>query len=187
MDAQATGRRANALKREIVVRVEAGSAAPPAAVYDLLADLPSHLDWAGARQKPKMALLSMDAPEGPATVGTEFRTTGADPTGGFSDTSVVTEADRPRAFEFVTEAHLVTKRGATADWTNVHRYEIQPDGDGARVVYTARIARISALPGPLALLKVGALAPVLTAFWARINRRTLGNLARVAEERAGVR
>jgi Polyketide cyclase / dehydrase and lipid transport len=186
MKAQATGRRANALKREIIVRVRARSAVSPDVVYDTLADLHTYLEWEGKRQKPKMALLSMDAPDGAATVGTEFRTTGADPTGGFSDTSVVTEADRPRAFEFVTEAHLETKRGKTADWTNIHRYEIEPDGDGARIVYTARIARISSLPGPLALLKIGLLSSVLTKFWGRLNRRTVENLARVAEERADV-
>ena len=81
------------------------------AVYDTLADLRSHFEWGGERQGKKTRLLSIEAPEGPAVAGTEFETTGADPMGAFADRSVVTEASRPRAFEFVTEARLTTKKG----------------------------------------------------------------------------
>jgi len=58
--------RANALRQEIVIRVEERSQAPAVVVYDLLADLRSHLVWAGERQGKKTRLVSLEAPEGPA-------------------------------------------------------------------------------------------------------------------------
>src|SRR5439155_21386733 len=97
--------------------------APPEGVYELLADLRSHLDWAGQRQLETTRLLTMNAPSGPATVGTEFRTTGSDgKVARFSDRSVVTEATRPHVFEFVTESHREGKpEGRPWDLTLVHR------------------------------------------------------------------
>ena len=149
MQAQQKGRgRANALKGELTVRLEEASRAPAEAVYDLLADIGSHLEWGGRRQPRKSyRLLSIDGPDGPATIGTEFRSTGADAMGEFADSSVVTEATRPGLFEFVTEARLSTKKGKVVEWTNVHRYEIAAQPDGCRITYTVRILRISELPG----------------------------------------
>jgi hypothetical protein len=180
------GPRANALKRELELRVEATSRASVEAVYDLLADVRSHLVWAGERQKKKTRLLTIEGPDAPAPVGAEFTTTGADPMGGFTDRSVVTEASRPSIFEFVTEAHLVTKRGKVADWTNVHRYELAPTSEGCRITYTIRITRISALPGMLALFNVGALSGIVRKASQGVARRGIENLARLAEERAGL-
>jgi Polyketide cyclase / dehydrase and lipid transport len=177
---------ANALKREIEVRVVRESRASAEQVFDVLADLRTHLLWAGERQKGTTRLLTLEAPEGPASVGTEFTTTGADPMGGFTDRSVVTEATRPSAFEFVTEARLVTKRGKVADWTNVHRYELIPSASGCRITYTIRIARISSLPAPLALFNVRLLSGVVRKASQGVARRGLDNLAKVAEERVGV-
>ena len=181
---QRTGdRSANALKKELVVRVEATSTAKSQSVYDVLADLPSHLVWAGERQAKKTRLLSLDAPAGPAVVGTEWRSTGADPMGTFSDRSVVTEATRGEAFEFVTEAHLVTKRGRQVDWTNVHRYELSPHGDGSRVVYTLRLTRINRLAGMLGAFRVPGLRALALKASGRMTLRGARNLARMAEER----
>jgi hypothetical protein len=119
---QKTGDRgANALKQELLVRVEATSRATTEAVFAVLADLSSHIVWAGERQGKRTRLLTIDAPAGPAVVGTEFHSTGADPMGTFSDRSVVTEATPGKAFEFVTEARLTTKKGLATDWTNVER------------------------------------------------------------------
>ncbi len=179
------GPRANALKREFEVRVEASSQASAEAVYDVLADVRSHLTWAGERQKPKTRLLTVDAPDGAASVGTEFATTGLDPMGRFTDRSVVTEATSPSVFEFVTEAHLVTKKGKVADWTNVHHYDLKPSSGGCRITYTIRIVRISALPGMLALFNVRALAGLLRKASEGVAKRGVQNLARLAEERAG--
>lgn len=185
---QRTGERgANALKQELVVRVEEPSRAPADTVYEVLSDLRGHLSWAGEQQKKKTRLLSVEAPAGPATIGTEFHTTGADPMGTFSDRSVVTEATPERALEFVTEARLTTKKGKAVDWTNVHRYELEPKEAGCRIVYTMRIARISELPGMLAAFKVPGLRAIGIKASAGMARRGVRNLAAAAEARAAAR
>jgi hypothetical protein len=179
--------RPNALKGELVVHVEELSAAPAAAVYDLLADVRSHLEWGGRMQRKKTyRLLSIDAPEGPAAVGTEFRSTGADAMGGFADSSVVTEATPPSLFEFVTEARLATKKGKIVEWTTVHRYELEPGVDGCRIAYTLRTVRISELPGALAMFEVPGLRSLLLKIGRSNVRRGLRNLATLAGNRATV-
>lgn len=183
-----TRRKGNALKGDIVVRVEEAIAVPAPVVYDLLADVRSHLEWGGRMQKKKTyRLLSIQAPEGPASVGTEFSSSGADGMGTFNDTSVVTEATRPSLFEFVTEARLSTKKGKVVEWTLVHRYEIQARSQGCAVSYTVRTVRISELLGPLAIFNVPGLRALLTSV-ARSNvRRGFRNLVTVAETRATAR
>jgi hypothetical protein len=179
-----TRRKGNALKGELVVRVKGAVSARAEVVYDLLADVGSHLEWGGTRQKRTYRLLSIDAPEGPATVGTEFSSSGADGMGTFNDASVVTEATRPGLFEFVTEARLSTKKGKVVEWTLVHRYEIAPKDEGCKVSYTIRTVRISELPGPLVLFNVPGLRALLTRV-ARSNvRRGFRNLIEMADERA---
>jgi len=179
--------RANALKGELRVHVEEPSAAPPAAVYELLANVRNHLEWAGDRQpKDNYRLLSIEAPEGRAIVGTEFSSTGADPMGRFADSSVVTEATAPSLFEFVTEANQTLKKGTVVVWTSVHRYEITPQERGSRIAYTIRTVRISRLPGMLAVFNVPGLRSLLLKFAGSNARRGVRNLARLAEERAGV-
>jgi len=173
----------NALKQELVVRVEEASSASPASVYQVLADLRSHEIWAGERQKSTTRLLSIEAPSGPAMVGTEFETTGVDPMGDFADRSVVTEAVPGKAFEFVTEAHLTTKKGEAVDWTNVHRFELSSDGAGTRISYTIRIVRISRFVGMLGLFKVPGLRGLALKASGGVARRGVRNLARFAAER----
>jgi hypothetical protein len=176
-------RGANALKQELVVRVEATSRATTEAVYAVLADLASHMVWAGERQGKRTRLLTIDAPDGPATVGTEFFTTGADPMGTFSDRSVVTEAIPGKVLEFVTEARLTTMKGKVVDWTNAHRYELTAEGSGSRIVYTIRITRISELVGMLAAFKVPVLRTIGLKASSGVARRGVRNLARLAEQR----
>ncbi|HLA93768.1 MAG TPA: SRPBCC family protein [Actinomycetota bacterium] len=177
--------RANALKSELKVHIEETSAAPAEVVYQLLSDLRSHLEWAGERQpKDNYRLLSIEAPEGPASVGTEFSSTGADPMGRFADSSVVTEASRPTLFEFVTEANQTMKKGAVVVWTSVHRYEIEPREHGSRIAYTIRTVRISRLPGALVAFNVPGLRSLLMRFAGSNARRGVRNLARMAEEGA---
>jgi len=184
MQMQRTGdRSANALRKELVVGVEATSTATPETVYGLLADLSSHLVWAGERQAKRTRLLTIDAPTGPAAVGTEWRSTGSDPMGTFSDRSVVTEATPGKAFEFVTQAHLSTKKGRASEWTNVERYDLEPVAGGCRIVSTSRVTRISELPGMVALFNVPVLRELGLKMSANVSRRTVRNLARVAEER----
>jgi hypothetical protein len=180
MNAQRTGR-ANALRHDLESRLERRSAAPAEAVYDLLADLPSHAIWGGQRQKKNTRIVEIDAPAEPAKVGTEFSSVGRDPMGEFRDRSVVTEATRARVFEFVTEAVLTTKKGKRVEWTVVSRYEIQPDAGGCQVAYAYRIVRISSLPGPLALFNVPVLSGLLMRASRGVARRGLHNLIAMAE------
>ena len=184
MQAQKGTGRANALTGELVVRLEESSKAPAGAVYDLLADIPSHLEWGGRQQKKKYRLLSIVAPEGPARVGTEFASTGADAMGEFADSSVVTEATRPGLFEFVTEAKLSTKKGPVVEWTTVHRYEIASLGEGCRIAYTFRTVRMSELPGALVAFKIPGLRAILLRLGGSNLRKGFRNLARLAEQRA---
>jgi hypothetical protein len=149
-------------------------------VYDLLADLRSHAIWGGDQQRKHYRLLSVDAPEGLASVGTEFSTVGVDPMGEFRDRSVVTEATRASLFGFVTQARLTTKNGAVADWTNVHRFEIEPTDGGCRVTYTIRVASITALPGQLRMFNIPVLSGLLMKL-AQGPKRGLRNLVALAE------
>jgi hypothetical protein len=78
---------------------------------------------------------------------------------------------------------LSTRKGKIADWTNVHRYEIAPAGTGSRIAYSARIARITELPGALSMLNMPVLSAVAMKASAAVARRGVKNLARAAEER----
>ena len=178
------GARRNALRAELVVKVSEPSRASASAVFDLLADIGSHLEWGGRMQRKKTyRLLTIDAPDGPASVGTEFRSTGADAMGTFDDDSVVTEASRPHVFEFVTEARLSTRKGAIVEWTSVHRYELDSGDRGCVVSYTIRTTRISELPGALAMFNVSGLRSIVLALGRSNVRRGVRNLARLAEQR----
>jgi len=113
------------------------SSAPPEAVYDLLADLETHLTWAGTQQTSDFRLLSLDAPTTRATVVTTFSSTGSIPMSSrrWMDRSSVTAAQRPNTFEFVTTA---TARGdrRSMEATYRHRYEIEATQGGSKVSYT---------------------------------------------------
>lgn len=164
-------------------RFKGMSKAPAEAVYDLLADLPSHLAWAGAKQSETTRLLTMEAPAGPATVGTEFVTTGSDgKVARFADRSVVTEAIRPAVFEFVTESRREGKPGSRP-WllTIVHRYEIDSVAAGCNVIYTEEIVRASGAPRPFT---VPGLRKVVFRIAARYMRRGFDALLAMAQERA---
>ena len=180
--------RSNALRgRELVIRLEEPCRASAEAVYDQLADIRRHLEWGGTMQpKKSFRLLSIEAPAGPATVGTEFRSTGADGMGVFADASVVTEASRPSLFEFVTEARLTTKKDAVVEWTNVHGYELTSEAAGCRITYTFRIVRISALPGLLGIFRIPGLRALGLKISASYVRLGLRNLAAMAESATNV-
>jgi hypothetical protein len=110
--------------------------AGPEAVYDLLADLRTHLDWGGTRQRRDFRLLTLHAPPGPAGVGATFSSTGTIPMSvrHWEDRSTVTAADRARVFEFITDASNGGARGMRARYR--HRYELAPEASGSRVTYT---------------------------------------------------
>jgi polyketide cyclase/dehydrase/lipid transport protein len=157
------------------------SLAPPEVVYDVIADLRNHVVWSGEMAASEgFKMLSIDAPEGTAAAGTTFRSSGTAQKDTFHDTSVVTEATRPSVFVIETDATLERKRAPTWEAHFVHRYDITPEGDGSRIVYTETIERVNYLPYWL--------KPVIrTIFRPWVNaadRKQLRNLARLAEERS---
>ena len=160
--------------------VSVTSAAPPEVVYDLVADLGSHLDWSGERASDTFKLLTLDAPDGSATVGTRFASTGASDNGTFHDTSVVTEASRPTRFVFETDSRLERTHGKTWEVHFSHRYDIVPDGEGSRIVYTDTVQRVNYVPYWLQPW----FRPITRRIIDRADTKQMGNLARLAEERA---
>ena len=157
------------------------SAAPPELVYDIVADLPSHLEWMGERAPDRnFRLLTLVAPGEPATVGTTFASTGANNNGTFDDRSVVTEAARPHVFAFQTDARLDRKRGKPWEVHFTHRYDIRPTGGGSRITYTDTIDRVNYVPYWLQPW----LRPLSRRMIERADTKNMENLARFAEERS---
>ncbi|MCA1704995.1 MAG: hypothetical protein LC808_17725 [Actinobacteria bacterium] len=172
--------------RNPVIRFEGQCRAPAESVYELLADLQSHLEWAGRRQLETTRLLTIEAPAGPAGVGAEFFTTGSDgKVARWSDRSVVTEATCPEVFEFVTEGRREGKPGSRP-WlsTAVHRYEIAPEAGGCRVTYTEDLTRLDGAPW---MLRARGISRIVFRISAKYMRRGFDGLLALAEERSGVR
>ncbi len=168
------------------MRLSRKCAAPPEVVYDMLADLRSHLDWGGVRQAGDYRLLSLEAPDEPATVGTVFASTGAIPMSRkrWEDSSTVTAAARPSTFEFVTEGR-VGSGGQAMVARYAHRYEIATAEGGSTVTYTMTQERMA---NPLLRLAL----PVIRQMMWRVGipmfaGRGFRNLLRGAERAATVR
>ena len=157
------------------------SSAPPELVYDVVSDLRAHLVWSGERAADeKFKLLSLDAPDGPAIVGTTFTSSGTADNGTFHDRSTVTQASRPHLFVIETDAHLDRTRGKPWDVHFEHRYDIRPSGTGSEITYTETIKRLSYVPY---WLKPWA-QPLFRWYVNRSDVKQLRNLARLAEERS---
>lgn len=162
-------------------RTSATSKASPEVVYEVIADLRNHLEWSGERASSEtFKLLSLEAPEGPAAVGTTFTSTGAGGKDTFHDRSAVTEATRPHRFVIDTDARLERKRAEPWEAHFSHRYDIQPEGDGSRIVYTETVERVNYVPY---WLKPG-IRTIFRPMVNRADRKQLQNLARLAEERS---
>jgi hypothetical protein len=118
--------------------------APPEAVYDLLADIGTHLTWAGKQQTSDFRLLSLEAPAGSASAGTTFTSTGSIPMSSrrWEDRSQVTAAQRPTTFEFITTATAHGSR-RSMEATYRHRYEIAASPGGSKVSYSMTQLAIS--------------------------------------------
>ena len=121
--------------KQITMRLTKRSSASPEAVYDLIANLRTHMTWGGTQQRSDFRLLSLDAPPGPASVGTSFTSTGAIPMSvrHWEDHSTVTAAERAGVFEFVTQATVHRSR-RSMEATYRHRYEIEAAPGGGSVV-----------------------------------------------------
>lgn len=170
--------------REIVFRKSMKTSAPPEAVYDLLADVRSHLEWGGNRGKENFRLTAIEVEDAPVRQGSEWSSTGIAPDGTFRDRSVVTEASRPSTLAFVTNAHVNFKKGGEGDWTLVNRYEIQAEGSGSLVTYTQRLTRATKL-GPMKMMLNPLFAGVGRMMVSGLVKPAMKNLAAMAEERAG--
>jgi Polyketide cyclase / dehydrase and lipid transport len=170
-------------QRTFVFRTQTSvtSEASPEAVFDVITDLRAHLEWSGERASDDtFKLLTLEASGGPAAVGTTFTSTGANFNGTFHDRSVVTEAARPDRFTLETDARLVRKRGETWEVHFEHRYDVRPDGDGSRIVYTETIQRVNYVPYWLRFW----MRPLSRMLINRADVKQLENLARLAEERS---
>ena len=165
-----------------ITQTSVTSKASPETVYDTIADLQAHLEWSGRRASDEnFKLLTLEADEGSVGVGTRFTSSGANFNGTFHDHSTVVEASRPSRFVIETDARLDRKRGRSWDVHFSHRYDVESEGEGSRIVYTETIERLNYVPY---WLKPG----VRTLFRPLVNRadrKQLGNLARLAEERSG--
>lgn len=173
-------------KQEPSVHLTASTAADPGTVFDLLADLPSHLDWSGTRNTADFRLLSLDGPAGPAREGTVFSSVGTIPMSKrrWEDRSTVTVARRASEFEFVTDSRVEGRRPMLARWHN--HYHLAPaPGGGTAISYTLTLLEVTnpflrlALPGLRALTwRVGI---------PQVSGRTLRNLVAAAEARTARR
>src|SRR5918999_1978073 len=162
-------------------QISVTSAAPPQTVYETIADLRNHLEWSGERASSEtFKLLSIDGPDGPATIGTAFSSSGAADNGTFHDRSVVTVASSPTTFVIETDAHLDRKRGRPWDAHFSHRYDVTPEGEGSRITYTETVERVNYVPYWLQPL----IRPIFTVYVNRADRKQLANLAQLAEERS---
>ena len=164
-----------------ITKTSVTSKAPAEAVYDTISDLQAHLEWSGERASDEnFKLLALEADAGSVGVGTRFTSSGANFNGTFHDRSVVVEATRPSRFVIETDARLDRKRGRPWEVHFEHRYDVQPEAVGSRIVYTETIQRVNYVPY---WLKRG----VRTLFRPLVNsadRKQLANLARLAEERS---
>lgn len=159
----------------------ASSAASPTTVYDVLADVSTHLVWAGEQSPYKsFKLLTLTAPSGAAHVGDTFTSTGdSGSTGIFHDRSRVTAAESGKVFAFETTSRLERKRGKDWDVVFTHVYDLQPEGQGTRVDYSCEVRPQTYRPYWLKPV-VKQLTRLGTQRWMTQN---LGNLARLAETR----
>jgi len=159
------------------------SAAAPSAVYALLANPATHLEWAGEQAPNKgFRLLTLDAAGEPATVGTTFVSTGAGDKRGamtFHDRSTVTEATPPTAFAFATDAELLRKHRPAWEARFVHRYELDFEGASTVVTYTCEVYPQNYRPYWLHPL----MRPATRTMISRSMRQNLENLARMAERK----
>jgi len=162
---------------------EASCKASPNAVYDVLADLSTHLDWAGKRQYRGFRLISISG-TGPLETGTEFASVGTVPMAlsRWENQNEVVEARRPEILELHTEAIVMWRSGHQTEARYEHRYEIAPDGTGSRV--TSRLRQTELENPPLR-----ARLPLMRTLTHRVMmprfcRRGFKNLLRSAERRS---
>jgi hypothetical protein len=166
----------------ITFRASVPSTASRDAVYTVLADLSTHLVWAGERAPDKnFRLLTMDAASAPAMVGDRFSSTGANSFSmTFFDSSVVVEAEPGSRFGFDTESKLERKHRPALLARFAHRFTLAPAGEGTTVAYTCDVRPVNYVPWWLKPV----LRPMTRIMVQRATRKNMENLARMAETAA---
>ena len=154
--------------------------ASPQTVYAVLADLSTHLDWGGRRQRRSFRLATL-TPAATLDVGTEFSSVGTMPMTKTraNDRSVVVRAEPGAVLEFHTTSTAAWPGGLRTEARWEHEYRIAPDGTGSHVTYRMRGAGLSGAP-----LRMR--APVMRTVTHRVMipflcRRGFDNLLRTAE------
>jgi len=170
------------------VTVREDCRAPAETIYDLLADLRTHMDWGGSWHPSKtQRLQSMDAPEGPATVGVEFWSIGTTTAGSWHDRSRVIEARRPSLFEFVTNGVLRDSQGRDRmSLRATHRYELAADGVTAVTAVTYALSAQMTLHTPPGDQHPRLPVVIFNLVVPAVIERGTRNLAKMAEERSGL-
>jgi len=127
--------------------LERRSDAPPAEVYAVVADLSTHLDWAGRTQHRGFRLLSLDG-AGPVQTGTVFTSVGTIPMARsrWENRNEVIDARPGEVLEFHTDAVVNWRSGKRTEARYEHRYRIEPEGTGSRVTYRLREAKVANPP-----------------------------------------
>ena len=165
--------------------LDASSGASPAAVYDVLSDPSTHLDWAGERQHRGFRLLSLNG-TGPLEPGTEFTSVGSIPMARarWENSNVVVEARRPEVLEFHTEAVTVWRSGERTEAVYEHRYEIDRHATGSHVTYRLRQTAIENPPRRMRLPLMRTMTHRVMIPW--FCKRGFTNLLRSAERRSSI-
>src|SRR5256884_4107717 len=155
------------------------STASPDAVYNVLADLNTHLVWAGEQSPDKhLRLLAMEGAPTAATVGDRFSSRGANMGSMvFVDSSVVVEAEQGARFGFDTESVLERQHRPNWQARFANRYTITPDGTGSGLGYTCAGGPQNYVTFWLHPL----MRPLTRGMVPRAIRKNLENLAALAE------
>lgn len=168
------------MKNEFIttVRVSTRTGASRTAVYDVLADLSTHLVWGGEETgDKKFRLLTLEVPGGAAVTGTRFASTGLIPMGTFHDETVVTDATPPARFAFHTESVLERKRRQSWRGTFDHRYVLDSDGGETVIRYEVDLYTANYVPYWWRL----PMRPMTRFMVGRTMTTCLRSLARIAE------
>jgi Polyketide cyclase / dehydrase and lipid transport len=170
---------APASRPALTFRVTLPTRATPEEVYDVLAQLPTHVTWCGDEApRSNFRLLTIEAPARQAIAGDRFSSTGSNGSSTFSDRSVVVQADPGSRFGFDTEATLTRKHRPTWNAAFRHRYTIAPAADGATIAYVAEVRPENYRPYWL----FPGMRPGTRVMVQRMMRANMENLARMAEE-----
>lgn len=167
-------------KPAITFHVELDTNVAPDALYATLSDPNTHLVWAGKEApNPAFRLLAIEGASAPATVGTTWKSTGANSKDGsstFHDDVTVVRADDPTAFGFDAEAKLDRKNGKTWYCHFEHRYTIEPREGGSTITYTCDVFPKNYTPYWL----FPTMKPMTRFLVHRTHKKHMENLARLA-------